>query len=48
MKGLDFNVTEYCNAAVAACYDYCIEEFKKACQAQGITWQTEWEDILYG
>ena len=44
---LEFDITEYCNAAVDAAYEYCIEEFKKACKTAGITWQKKWEDILY-
>lgn len=43
-----FDITEYCNAAVDTAYEYCIEEFKKACKESGITWQSKWEDILYG
>ena len=43
----EFDVTEYCNAAVDACYEYCIEEFKKACERAGITWASAWEKILY-
>lgn len=43
-----FNITEYCNAAIDEAYDYCIEEFKKACEMAGIAWQDEWEDILHG
>ena len=43
----EFDITEYCNAAVDAAYEYCIEEFKKACKTAGITWQKKWEDILY-
>ena len=44
---LEFDITEYCNAAVDAAYEYCREEFKKACTTAGITWQKNWEDILY-
>lgn len=43
---LEFDVTEYCNAAVDAGIDYCIQEFKKACNMAGITWQKKWENIL--
>lgn len=46
IKGLEFNVTEYCNAAVDAIRAYCIQEFKKACEANGIAWQKEWEKLL--
>lgn len=45
---LDFDITEYCGAAIDAAYDYCIQEFKKACKKNGITWNKEWEDILRG
>lgn len=44
---LDFDITEYCNAAVDASYLYCIQEFKKACDEAGIDWQKSWEDILF-
>ena len=44
---IDVDVTTYCNAAVDACYEYCIAEFKKACERENITWKSEWEDILY-
>ena len=44
---IDFDVTEYCNAIVDGCKEYCIQKFKKACEREGIMWQSEWEKILY-
>ena len=46
-ESLDFDITEYCNAAVDAAKEYCIQEFKKACKKAGITWKKSWENILY-
>lgn len=45
---LKFDVSAYCNAAVDASYEYCIQEFKRACKIAGIEWKKSWEDILYG
>ena len=47
LNNFDFNITEYCNAAIDEAYEYCIEEFKKACKTAGIDWQEEWEKILH-
>ena len=47
-RNVNVDVTVYCNAAVDACYEYTIDEFKKACTKAGITWKKKWEDILYG
>ena len=44
----DFDITDYCNAAVDVAYEYCIKEFKKACKSVEIEWNKKWEDILYG
>jgi len=46
-NSIEFDITEYCNAAVDASYSYCIKEFKKACKKAGITWRKSWESILY-
>ena len=43
---LDFDITEYCGAAIDEAYDYCIQEFKKACKNAGIEWKKSWENIL--
>lgn len=45
---LGFDITEYCNAGIDEAYEYCIQEFKKACEESGIEWEESWEDILYG
>lgn len=44
---LEIDVTTYCNAAVDEAFEYCIEEFKKACKRAGIEWRKKWEDVLY-
>lgn len=45
---LEFDITEFCNAAVDTSFEYCIKEFKKACKEADISWNKKWEDILYG
>ena len=45
---LTFDISPYCDAAIDTAYEYCIEEFKKACAKSGIPWDKSWEDILYG
>ena len=45
-KSLDFDITEYCNAAIDSAYEYCIQEFKKACNKAGIGWNQEWEKFF--
>ena len=45
---IDFDITEYCNAAIDEAYEYCVQEFKKACKREGIQWDKSWEDILDG
>lgn len=46
-SSLTFNVAEYCEAEIDAAFDYCIQEFKKACEIESIPWREEWESILY-
>lgn len=48
MEDLFKDVTPYCNAAIDAVLEYCIQEFKKACDREGITWDESWEDVLHG
>ena len=47
-KDIQFDITTYCYAAIDEAYEYCIKEFKKACEEAGIDWKKEWEKILYG
>lgn len=47
-ESLEVDVTAYCNAAVDAAYEYCVEAFKEACKKAGIEWNKSWEEILYG
>lgn len=46
-RNIQFDVTEYCNAAVDASYEYTLQEFKEACKKAGIDWVNSWENILY-
>ena len=45
-ESLDFDITDYCNAAIDEAFDYCIQEYKKACKREGIDWKKKWEEIL--
>ena len=44
---MKFDATPYCKAAIDSAYEYCIQEFKKACEKSDIPWDESWEAILY-